>query len=139
MQIYEYSADSVVNYDKTHVFIADEGRIAVKKVGKDRAQLRGTKGRTIGSLISFVGASGKLWLSVWIFAASAKKNKKLTPSNEETSLLNVDFTISELQKYPKRSNWPSKFAWTKSGYSNAVLHGNIIFFCYEWLKVHRSC
>ena len=73
MKVFPYAQDNVFNYNKTRVFVGDEGGIAVEKVGKKHGQRRGVKGQTIGSLLSFIGANGHIMLSVWIFAGKREK------------------------------------------------------------------
>ncbi len=133
---FPYVEDNVFNYDETRVFVADEGGVQIKKVGKERAQHRGVKGKTIGSLLSFIGATGHVLLSVWIFAA---KKEKGNDNNQQNTLVNVDFTLPDVPSYPKRGQWPRYYAWTDTGYSNKELHESIMeCFCNEWLKISKS-
>ena len=57
-------AEIVVNYDETRVYVTSEGIVCLEHVGKGRAQKKGPKGRVIGSLVSFVAASGDVLMSL---------------------------------------------------------------------------
>ena len=68
-----YIADNVYNYDETRVSIADEGGVMNEKVSKECVQHRGMRGKTNGSLVSFVGAYKIVMMSVKIFLAKKEK------------------------------------------------------------------
>jgi len=93
MEEFAYVEDS---YDKTQVFIADEGGVMIEKVGKERAQHRGVRGQTIGSLLSFIGANGIVMMSVWIFSGKRENDNEEKDNNQQLELLNVNYTLPEL-------------------------------------------
>ena len=137
MDEFPYDANTVFNYDETRVFVADEGGVCIEKVGKERAQQKGVKGRTIGTLLTFICANGTVIMSVWIYAG---KKEKVTDENDNNQLINVDYTLPEFQRYPKRGLWPRYYAWTETGYSNSKLHDRIMgCFCNKWEKISKSC
>ena len=116
---YPMSASNVVNYDETRVFIGVDGEICMEHISKDRAQKRGFKGRTIGSLVSFVAANGQVLMSGWIFKAKQAKE------DENSDMLTDEFNIAE-DKPNLRGKWQRFYAFTTSGYSNKMLHRSII-------------
>ena len=118
-EVYPMKATNVVNYDETRVFIADNGAIRLEHVSKERAQKRGIKGRTIGSLLSFVAANGSVLMSVWIFKGSQEEN------DDGDAMLQVNFNIEHEPRY-LRGTWKRYYAFTPSGFSNKELHANVM-------------
>lgn len=118
-EFYPMSSSTVMNYDETRVFIGMDGEIGMEHISKERAQKRGFKGKTIGSLVSFVVANGQVLMSVWIF-----KGNENNEQPGEDSLMS-EFYIAD-EKRNLRGNWPRFYAFTKSGYSNKKLHGSIM-------------
>ena len=118
-KVYPMKASNVVNYDETRVYARDEDLIRLEHTSKERAQRRGIKGRTIGSLVSFVAADGSVLMSVWIFKATAAKD------DENDDMMDAKFIIDEPPKN-LRGTWKRYYTYTKSGYSNKVLHAQIM-------------
>ena len=105
-----------VNYDETRLYVSGDGVITLERVDKHRPESRGSKGTTIGTLVTFILAEGMVLLSVIIIAGEA---------TEDPEMLTIDGWIPN-KPYPKRNEHPMFFATTKTGYSNTALNGEII-------------
>ena len=118
-QFYVMNASNVCNYDETRVFLTDDRIIRLEHIKKERAQKWGFKGRTIGSLVSFVAANGLVLMSVWIFKATKTKEEN------NDNLLEAQFHI-EPQTRLLCGNWKQFYTFTGSGYSNKQVHAQIM-------------
>ena len=126
---FQMSAKNVINYDETRVMVGTGGEYRLERVGKDRAQVRKEKGRTLGSLLTFVSAEGKVLMSVWII-----KGKK--GCGNDKNLLEADFHIPATS-YELRSDVLRFYAVTATGYSNTDLQKSAISkFCEIWALRH---
>ena len=104
------------------MFISTNGVICLEHISKERPQRQGFKGRTIGSLVSFVGANGLVYMSVWIFKAKISSDES---EEDDEGLAQADFTLL-VKDNILRSNWPRFYVFSKSGYSNKKIHSNIM-------------
>mgnify|MGYP001796369992 CR=1 FL=1 len=120
--IHPMSAENVVNYDETRVFVQTGGHYVYERVTKERAQKKGRKGINIGSLITFVAASGKILMEVWIFKGKPQKD------DEESGVLTAQFNVqaSNLSNRITRQKHPIYFAYTATSFNNKELHAHIM-------------
>ena len=110
------AAENVFNYDETRIALYSNGKLCLERVGKRRAEAKGFHGVTLGSLVPFVSADGKVWMSVYIMAAKKGKEEGL----------GVVPAIKRDQWCITRKSHPVFFAATKTGYNNKVLHEKIL-------------
>ena len=121
------------------MMVTADGAVTLEKVGKPCAHRRGIKGKVAGTLVSFIGAEGILFMSVYIFKGKAKKSKNLTKNEGENILMEVDFSIPKQPAHNTRSSYPQYFAWTESGYSNTAIHHEIMLkFADLWMTREPS-
>ena len=122
----------VVNYDETRVYVSNDGTVCLEHVSKGRGQMRGPKGKTIGSLVSFVAADGSVIMSLWIFKAAESK--------EDEGLLVSPFHIPCDERSSRgKQSWKRFFAFTKTGYTNKELHKQTILqFGKIWKELHET-
>ena len=118
-EVYPMYAFNTCNYDKTCVFMGNEGGILLEHARKERAQKRGIKGRTIDSLFSFVAANGSMRTSVWIFKAAPMLDV------DENSLVDAKFHL-EPEKRKLHKHWVKHYAYTTSNYLNQELYALIM-------------
>jgi len=128
-EVYPMTADNTFNYDETVIWVGDNGTMRLVHASYQRAQKHGPRGKSIGSMISFVCADGSVAMSVWIFKAKGMSD------DIEDNELNAQFTVPDVpaQARPRRGDWPRFYAYTETGYSNTVLHAAIMGkFCDIW-------
>ena len=121
-------AGNVINYDETRVCVSSEGEILLERCGKDRSNAHGQAATTLGSLLPFVSADGKVICSFWIL--------KATFSNDATAEIDA-FAIDD--SHNLRGTWPRYVGYTETGYVNSVVfHKCIRQFIDIWCLTNPS-
>jgi len=124
LEQHSFKADAVLNYDKTRLVMRD-GRMTTQRVemrDKDRPTINFTQGTTVASLLTFVAASGTVFLSVYV----------LKGAFGESMTADVSFALEEAPKASRRA-WPRFFCWTDTGYLKAATFRCVIYeFAREW-------
>ena len=116
-------AANVINYDETRIFVGQGGKTVVERRDKRRSQRKGYKGRSIGSLVTFVSAAGQVLMSVWILKCAAEKN---------SGLMKANFSVPN-EKHILRGSRPRYYAFTSTTYTNVEVHREIMSrFCQIW-------
>ena len=64
------SEDDYFNYDETRVMVTMDGSVFVEATKKSRPAFKGSKGKTIGTMLSFIRSNGTIFMSVWIFKST---------------------------------------------------------------------
>ena len=121
--------ENVINYDETRVYAKLGEGAAVESRQRTSSNRAGPNGKSIGTLVQFITASGLCLMSVWIFYGK---------KNEKTDLMNVSVPLPK--DLPCDYLQPmTYFAATPSSYSNGDLHKNIMqtFFNF-WKKMHPN-
>jgi hypothetical protein len=59
-------ASNCVNYDETRLFVTTDGISRLERVDKNQNEMLGDKGELIGTFITFVGASRKVYMSCYV-------------------------------------------------------------------------
>lgn len=119
-EVHPMTAKNSFNYNETQVYVSSDGTVCFEHVGKDKPHHEGTKGKTIGSPVTFICADGSVFMSVWIF-------KRKPPKGAGTDGgLKANIRVPMGGKYNLRDSWPRYYCWTDTGYSNTELHHAII-------------
>jgi hypothetical protein len=105
------SAHNCVNYDETRIVMHGGNHIRLERAEKTRAESRGKRPKTIGTLVPFVSADGRVIMTVIIIPAAEVLDKELCEA---------DFYLPD-QSYQLRGSHPRFFAVTKSGFMNTPL------------------
>ena len=103
-------ASNVVNYDETRVCVSSEGEILLEKRGKERSNAHGQSATTLGSLLPFVAADGKVLCSFWILKAAFS-----TDATAEVDAYEIN------DSYELRGTWPRFVGFTETGYVNSII------------------
>ena len=115
---------SVLNYDECRLVMCGE-QLAIKRVqskNRERPNVVSTRNNTVASLLTFAAASGKPFLSVYVFRGRF--------GEEDTTTIN--FTISRVENRT-RTTWPRFYGWTDTGFVDAPCFAAIMdLFCKEW-------
>ena len=98
-EVHPMTAKNSFNYDETRVYVSNDGTVCFEHVGKDKPQREGTKGKTIGSLVTFICADGSVFMSVWIFKGKPPKGAGTDGG------LKANIRVP-MGKYNLRDSWP---------------------------------
>ena len=83
-------------------------------------------------MVSFAVTDGSVLMLVWIFCGTSAGDE------ENDDLLVAKFAI-DCEKRKLRGSWKRSYAFTTSGYSNKVLHVNVIWeFGKIWKERHLT-
>lgn len=125
--VISYTCDNVFNYDETRVVAGFGGDIRIERIDKDRPCHLSAGYRVLASLVSFVGADGRCWLSVYIFPG--------TPRGDD--IIEVDIVLPNELPYTLRGSWPRFMAFSESGYVTTEICKKILEkFCETWNGIH---
>ncbi|MBQ8758165.1 MAG: hypothetical protein IJZ20_00555, partial [Clostridia bacterium] len=120
-------AENVINYDETRVFVQLGPDNIIHDVRRERPQVSGQKGGTIGTLIQFVLASGLPLMGVWVFHGK---------ENNDSGFMQINVPLPE--EVPCAYGSPLfMVSATETSYSNGRLHASIMkqFFDF-WKNFH---
>ena len=100
------SASNMFNYDESRMYF-DTGKLVLKRVFRraGRANIVLPRGHCLGSLVSFVSASGECLMHVWILSANF---------DDETGIADVQLHFEVRRSM--RHRVPVYLGWTKTGY-----------------------
>ena len=107
LETHSFIPSAVFNYDETRITHRG-GKMAVKRVeasAKTRANAVATRKSTVASLLSFVSASGSVFMSVYVLKAKFG----------EASTAPVDFCLHDAPRTSRRC-WPRFYCWTETGF-----------------------
>jgi len=124
LEQHSFTADAGFNHDETRL-VMRRGRMETQHVemrDKDRPNINFTHDTTVASVLTFVAASGTVFLGVYI----------LTGAFREGMTAEVSFALEEAPKASGRA-WPHFFCWTDTGYLNAATFRCVVDeFAREW-------
>jgi len=117
---------------KRGFFLGINGVVSIEGRTKEKGMRLGRAGRSLGTLLAIVGADGRVWMTVWIFAAAAKK----TTLYDNFPDVEVRFLDGGRHK---RGEWPRFYAYAPSGDTNSALHAEFIgVFSHLWHDEHKN-
>jgi len=115
---------SILNYDECRLVMCGE-QLAIKRVqskSRERSNVFSTRNNTVASLLIFVAASGKPFISVYVFRGRF--------CEEDTTTTNS--TISRAENRT-RTTWPHFYGWTDTGFVDASCFAAMMdLFFKEW-------
>ena len=124
LEFHSFTPASVFNYDETRV-TQTGGKLVVKRIearGKARSNASTTRKATVASLLTFVSASGDVFMSIYVMKAKFG----------DSDAVPVDFCLHEAPRSSRRC-WPRFYCWSKTGYLDGELFGAVMDkFVAEW-------
>ena len=124
LEQHSFTADAVLNYDETRLVMRN-GRMTTQRVkmrDKDRPNIKFTRDTTVASLLTFVAASGTVFLSVYV----------LKGAFGEDMTADVSFALEEAPKASRRA-WPRFSYRTDTSSLNAATFRCVVDeFTREW-------
>jgi len=124
LEFHSFIPASMFNYDETRV-TQTGGMLVVKRIearGKARSNASTTRKATAASLLTFVLASGDVFMSVYVMKAKFGYSDAVP----------VDFCLHEAPRSSWRC-WPRFYCWSKTGYLDGELFGAVMDnFVAEW-------
>lgn len=114
----------IINYDE-HRLVMNGEQLAIQRVqsgDRERANASSTRNNTVATLMTFVGDSGKPFLSEYVFRAHFGEDDTTT----------ISFTLSRSENHT-RCSWPCYHGWKEKGFFDSECFAAVVnLICELW-------